>query len=156
MCRILADIHCGLDSCSDVGDVLCLPLHSFSPYWTRIVVLLCYLPLCRASVKLSTCICEEIPVIRQRGLRLPTTLCVTTLGRVCVVYPPRLSISCLHLDVVCHAVSLPRNSPLVNIALILSFHRVSGKYKTEAGVLSSYQAYSADARGAPSLAAPSN
>ena len=87
-------------------------------------------------------------------MRLPTTFYVKILGRVCRVPPPRLSISCVHLGVVRHADSPPRNSPSVNIALVLSFYKACEKLKPEAGVLSSYQAYSAAAGGAPSLAAP--
>ena len=136
MCRILADLNCTLDCCFDIEDVLCLPSHSFSHYETGIAVLLRYLPLCRASIKLSTCTCDLIPLERQRGLRLPSTFCVTTLGCVCRVPPPRLSVSCLHFGVVCHDVSPSRNLTSVNIAQNL---------KPEASVLSTYQAYSSAA-----------
>ena len=104
--------------------------------------LLCRLLLCRASVKLSTCTSEEILLKRQRGLRLPTTLCVKTLWRVCCVPPPPcLSVSCLHSGVTCRAVTPPRSLPLVNTTLVLSFYTACEKLKPEAGVLGSYLAY---------------
>ena len=153
MCRVLAYLDCRLDSFSHVEDVLCLSSHSFSAYWTRVAFLLRCLPLCRASVKLSTCTCEEIPLEGKEACAcLPHSM--SGHWGVCVVYPPRLSFSYLHLGVACHAASPPRNLPSVNIALILSVYAACNILKSEAGVLRSYQAYSAAAGGAPSLAAP--